>query len=61
MSTLLSNRTLTTFRNAQIISNKSANLFVNLLDSKIFSRAVRYRKVTIELLEHVKNLGNEGC
>ncbi|CAB4406562.1 unnamed protein product [Rhizophagus irregularis] len=60
MSTLLSNRTLTTFRNAQIISNKSANLFVNLLDSKIFSRAVRYRKVSIELLEHVKNLGNEG-
>jgi hypothetical protein len=61
MSTLLSNRTLTTFKNIQIISNKSANSFVNLLVSKIFSRTVKYRKVTIELLEPVKNLGNEGC
>lgn len=62
MSILLSNRTLTTtFKNTQIISNKSENLFVNLLGSKIFSRAVKYRRVTIELLEPVKNLGNEGC
>ncbi|GBB85160.1 hypothetical protein RclHR1_11710002 [Rhizophagus clarus] len=60
MSTLLSNRTLTTFKNIQILPNKSESLFVNLIASKIFSRAAKYRKITIELLEPVKNLGNEG-
>ncbi|RIA95752.1 hypothetical protein C1645_816190 [Glomus cerebriforme] len=60
MSKLLSDRTLTTFKNIQIISNKSTNLFVNLLESRIFSRTAKYRKIPIELLEPVKNLGNEG-
>jgi hypothetical protein len=58
---LLSNRTPTTFKNIHIFSNKSTNLFVNLLESRIFSRTAKYRKVAIELLEPVKNLGNKGC
>ncbi|CAG8689201.1 3830_t:CDS:2 [Funneliformis caledonium] len=60
MSTLLSNRTITTSKSVQIISNKSSNLFVNLLESRIFSRTAKYRKVTIELLTPVKNLGEKG-
>ncbi|CAI2181120.1 9548_t:CDS:2 [Funneliformis geosporum] len=60
MSTLLSNRTITTSKSIQIISNKSSNLFVNLLESRIFIRTAKYRKVTIELLTPVINLGEKG-
>ena len=56
---VLSNRTITTFKNIQIVSKKSSNLLVKLLESRIFIRTAKYRKVEIELLTPVKNLDEE--
>ena len=53
-------RTITTYKNIQIVSKKSSNLLVKLLESRIFIRTAKYRKVEIELLIPVKNLGEEG-